>query len=347
MSEGQAAPRRLVVFGVTGQLGQELVERLDESGWPIAELVGVASGDSVGTTFSFRGDDLDVQGEWPVLKGRDLVFLCTRGAPALEIVRECLRAEVACLDLTGALSGQGEVPMPFGVGEALAADEIASAPLLASPSGTALTWAAVLGALQGAGHVERVVGTVLSSASALGRAGLVALSEESIALFNQSTAPEPGPAGQTVAFDVVPAAGVEVDRVRQELGRAFGADLAVDLAALQIPAFVGEGSVVTVEFEGPVTREEIEAKLEASSVLTRVSEGFGSRGLEAVDDTGLAPSGPTLRDAAGSEGVLVGSLEPDRSFAEGRGWRLWIVSDPLRVVAEQAVRLAGRRLGLE
>ena len=347
MSEGQGAPRRLVVFGVTGQLGQELVERLDESGWPIAELVGVASSESVGTTFSFRGEELDVQGEWPVLKGRDLVFLCTRGAQALEIVRECLRAEVACLDLTGALSGQAEVPMAFGVGEAPSAEQIAAAPLLVTPSGTALAWAAVLGALQGAGPVRRVVGTVLSSASALGRKGLVALSEESIALFNQSAVPDPGPAGQTVAFDVVPAGGVEVDRVRQELARAFGAGLAVDLAAVQIPAFVGEGSMLSIEFEAPVAQGDLEAQLEASEELTRVLEGFGSRGLEAVDDTGPVPSGPTLRDAAGADGILVGPLEPDSSLTEGQGWRLWIVSDPLRVVAEQAVRLAGRRLGLE
>ena len=45
MSEG-GEPRRLVIFGVTGQVGQELVDRLDESEWPIAELVGVASPDS-------------------------------------------------------------------------------------------------------------------------------------------------------------------------------------------------------------------------------------------------------------------------------------------------------------
>jgi aspartate-semialdehyde dehydrogenase len=339
------SPRRLVVFGVTGQLGQELIDRLDESDWPIAELIGVASPKSVGETFDFRGDELDVAGEWPSLKGWDLVFICTRGIAALEVVRECLRAEVPCVDLTGALSAQSEVPLPTSVAPVGSeGDALASAPLIGLPSATTLAWATVLEAV---GGVTRVVGTVLSSASAQGRRGLVALSEESIALFNQSESAEPGPAGQTVAFDVVPGGGVEPDRIRSELNRVFGEALRIDVAGVQVPTFVGEGTSLTIELEGPLDRAEIESRLGARKGVEVVSDGPGSRGLAAVEEGVVDPVGPTLRDAGGTDEVLVGRIEADTSVAAGLGWRLWLASDPVRLVAGHALHVAGRRLGLE
>ncbi|MCP4906724.1 MAG: hypothetical protein GY910_17255 [bacterium] len=339
--------RRLVVFGVTGQLGRELVERLDESEWPISELVGIASAESVGETFDFRGDDLDVVGEWPVLKGWDLVFICTRGLEVLEIVRECLRAQVPCLDLTGALSAQVEVPLPTALGEAGRADDaIASAPLIALPSATTLAWATLLEAIAGAAEIRRVIGTVLSSASALGRRGLVALSEESIALFNQADPPDAGPAGQGVAFDVVPGGGIDPTRIRLELERLFGESLRVDVAGLQVPTFVGEGTSLVIELGSPLEAALLESRLAAADGLSLVADGIGSRGLAAVEEGVAAPTGPTLRDAAGVDEVLVGRIEPDPSLSEGRGWRIWLATDPIRLTADHALRVAGRRLGL-
>lgn len=349
------SPRRLVVFGVTGQLGQELLERLDESDWPISELAGIASTDSIGESFEFRGEDLNVLAESPPLKGWDLVFICTRGVSVLEIVRECLRAEVACIDMTGALSSRTEVPMPISLpaigGKAGASsgvdDPIAAAPFISVPCATTLAWGAVLEAIGSAANVSRVVGTVLSSAAAHGRNGLVALSEESMALFNQSDPPPPGPAGQAVAFDVVPGGGIDCDRLTSELARVFGDGLRVGVASVQVPTFVGEGASLVVELASPLERAALEALLEAQVGLSLVAAGPGSRGLEVVGEEESGLAGPTLRDTTGVDEVLVGRIEPDPSLSAGHGWRLWIACDPLRVVSGQAIRIAARRLGLD
>ena len=339
------SPRRLVIFGVTGQLGQELIDRLDECAWPISELIGVASQESVGESFDFRGDDLDVVGEWPSLKGFDLVFVCTRGVEALEIVRECLRAEVPCIDLTGALSTQDEVPLPATLGPAAAADDpLRSAPLIGLPSATTLAWARVISAV---GGVSRVIGTVLSSASAMGRRGLVSLSDESIALFNQSEPEVPGPAGQSVAFDVLPGGGIDPERIGAELVRLFGEALRIDVAGVQVPAFVGEGTSLLLELEGELERAELEARLGAGAGISLVAEGLGSRGLAAVEEGAAEPVGPTLRDAGGTDAVWVGRIAADSSLPAGQGWRLWLASDPVRLIADHAIRVAGRRLGIE
>ena len=94
---------------------------------------------------------------------------------------------------------------------------VEKAPLLSVPSGTTLAWAAILEAFD----ISRVVGTVLCSASAQGRHGVLALSQESIALFNQSDGPSTGPAGQAVAFDVIPGGGIDCERVQRECHRLF------------------------------------------------------------------------------------------------------------------------------
>ena len=44
--------------------------------------------------------------------------------------------------------------------------------------------------------------------------------------------------------------------------------------------------------------------------------------------------------------MLVGRIEADPSVEVGQGWRVWLASDPLRLVADHALRVAGRRLGL-
>jgi aspartate-semialdehyde dehydrogenase len=346
-SKQKSAPLRLVVFGATGHLGRDLIEQLDASDWPIAEIVGVATPASVGEEIEFRGDDVEITGEWPALKGRDLVFICTPATPALEVVREALRAEVPCIDCTGVLAGQGGVLMPaLGPGFKPPSEEdrasLQQAPLLCLPSSTALAWAPLIACF--GPTLERVVGTVVSSAAAYGRRGVVSLSEESIALFNQGGEQPAGPAGQPVAFDVIPGGGINSARVRSDLARIFSEDLRVDVASIQVPAFVGEGTSLALEFREPISREAVLEKLDACEGIDWVPDGEGASG--AGDGEGGVPRGPTLREAAGAEGVLVGRLEPDLSLPEGRGWRLFLAGDPLRLAADHALRVGALRLGL-
>lgn len=315
--------RRIVVFGVTGQLGRELVEELDASGWPIAELVGVGSPDSLGRDFEFRGDELDVLAETPPLKGRDLVLVCTPKGPALELVREALRAEVPCIDCSGALAGQAAVSLWHPGAEGLA-----SAPLVSIPSSTALAWRPLLEALGAAAGVTRLSATVLSSASAWGREGVAALSEESIALFNQSESPEPGPAGRAVAFDVAPGGALDLARIRNEVLREHGESLALSLAALQVPTFVGEGSALCLELARTLGLAELERALAERSEL-------------------VLGESASLRDALGSPAIRLGPVEPDASGLPERTYRFWLASDPLRLVAAAALAAAARRLGLD
>jgi aspartate-semialdehyde dehydrogenase len=149
-----------------------------------------------------------------------------------------------------------------------------------------------------------------------------------------------------VAFDVIPGGGIDCDRVRGELRRLFGESLSVDLANLQVPTFVGEGSSLSLTLSAPLAKEAFEARLAAIDGVTIVQDGFGSRGLEAVEDAVQEPIGPTLRDVIGVDEILIGRIEADTSQPVGVGWRLWLAYDPLRLTSDQVMNLARRRLGL-
>ncbi len=311
------------MYGVTGQLGRELVETLDARGWPIDELVGVATPASLGQEFDFRGEALDVVAEAPPLKGRDLVFLCTPKGPALELVRDALRAEVPCIDCSGALAGQAAVPLAHPGTAGLEA-----APVVSIGASTTLALRPVLEAIAEVAGLARLSATILTSAAAWGREGIASLSDESIALFNQSEPPGFGPAGRAVAFDVLPGGAVDLERVRAELMRERGEGLRLSLGALQVPTFTGEGAMLALELERAVAREALEQAL------------AGRRELSLREE-------PSLRDALGGPSILRGALEADPSGAAGLAYRLWLASDPLRLVADAALAAAGRRLGLE
>lgn len=355
MSDSSA--QRIVVFGATGHLGQELIARLESAPFAVDELVGVVSGGSAGADFDFRGEEMEAEAEWPALRKGDLVFVCTPAAIAGEVIRAALRAQAPCIDCSGSMASQPEVFVPArfrGEGAEGAAgsgdDEIkqaAAMPLASLPSAAVLAWRPIIDALLNGPGLSRVVATRLCGASALGRDGLVALSEESIALFNQSAVPDPGPAGQAVAFDVVPG-GLDEGVVEAHAARVFGSALRLAVTSVQIPTFVGEGAVLNLELASPLEEAPLRALLDGAEGLDWGDEGPGSRGLVAIEsgEEGAAegPFGPTLRDGSGQDDVIVGRLAPDASLAAGLGWRLWLSYDPARLMAEYAVGLAGLRL---
>lgn len=344
----ESRPDRIVVFGATGHVGEELIGQLDAHAWSRTELLGVASPTSEIAEFEFLGEALDVEREWPALRESDLVFVCTPPGVALDIVRQALRAQATCIDCSGVMHSQPEVPLPVRSEDWLPESGLVRAPIVSVASPATLVCAPIIEAFAESAPIQRLVGSVLQSASALGRAGLVALSEESIALFNQSDDPDVGPAGQTVAFDVIPR-GADEERLAAELERAFGDGLRVDLACVRVPSFLGEGLALNLEFAQPLSDEAFRKIMDGLRSFQIVEEGPGSRGLVAVDggDTdeasASAPTGPTLRDAGHADGVLIGRVRADASFAEGRGWRLWLAYEPSRIVAEQALRIAAQR----
>jgi aspartate-semialdehyde dehydrogenase len=336
---------RVALAGATGALGSEVLAVLEERRFPLAQLIPFASERSLGEEVQYRGEEIPVESEMPSLRGMDLLILCTPPGVALELVREALRAEVPCIDCSGALAGSPEVPLQ--VADLCAPDASRAAPVIATPAGPTLAWAHVLAALEGAAGLERVVGTVLQSAAHAGRPGIKALSSQTLSLLGQQELPDDDVFVGQVAFDCLPAVGagscgeggaeggladaataVERNLVR-DLRRLINAELSLAVSVVQVPTFLGDGSSLAVE-----TRRAIEPS-EVAAIFQKVP---------GVEVWGGDMSGPTTRDTAGRGDALVGRLRRDES--REKGLLLWLAADALRLAAVNAVKLAETRLGI-
>jgi len=324
---------RIGVLGATGALGSEVLAALDASRLRIGEIVAVATERSLGEDIEFQGEVYPVAAERPALKGLDLVFACAPPAPSLEWIREALRAEVPCIDCSGALLASGEVPLRVAALPPL--PEAEGQPAVATPSGAALAWSLVLAPLQRAAGLRRVSGTVMESASAGGRDGVTALSAETLALFNQQESNVPAAFGRPLAFDCHPSLEPPEEDGHapreQDLGRSvqrlLDAEFGVAATFVQIPTFLGQASVLSVETEEPLDPKEAEDFLAQAP---------------GIDLWRLGGEGPNLRAAAGRDVVVVGRTRRDPSSP--RGLLLWLAADPLRLSAANAVALAVARL---
>jgi len=326
---------RIAVLGATGALGSEVLIALDASRLRVAELVPLATDRSLGSEIEFQGELYPVKSERPQLHGLDLIFCCAPPEASLACVRRALHAAVPCIDCSGALVGSEDVPLRVaGLPDP---GEGHGAPVVATPAGAALPWSLVLEPLHRAAGLRRVVGSVLEACSVGGRDAIEALSAESVALFNQADPPPGKVASRPLAFDCLPSVGpVEPDgSTAREAGiaiglrRLLGREIAVAASVIQVPAFVGQASLLAIETEQP-----LDAK-QAEDLLARTPR---------VELWNRAAEAPSLRAGAGRDVVLVGRVRRDASHPQGL--LLWLVSDLLRLSASNAVELAAARLQL-
>jgi aspartate-semialdehyde dehydrogenase len=324
---------RVGVVGATGALGSEVLRAIEASQLRVRDVVAVATDRSLGSDVEFEGEVVPVLAELPSLRGLDLVVLCAPAHESLEVAREALRAEVTCVDCSGALENQPDVPLRIA-----ALDDGAGAtrvPLVAAAGGPALAWALVLEPLARAVGLVRVRGTGLEAASVGGRAGIESLYREALAIFNQDEAPAPDVFAQPVAFDCLPAVGPVGDdgatgheaRQTNALQRLLGPDVRLGVTSVQIPAFVGHGAILAVETQRPLGPAAAAGHLD------------GAPGVELWKDGGESL---TTRASAGRDAVLVGRLRPDPTVDQGL--LLWLTADLLSLTAANAVQLAAAHL---
>jgi aspartate-semialdehyde dehydrogenase len=325
---------RIGIAGGSGTVGREVLSVLSDRRFPIREIIPFATDRSIGEEFDFGGETFAIESAPKTLRGLDLLMICTPVAAALDLVRAALHEEVTCIDCSGAMAASAEVPLY--VADLCSPELIREAPVVASPAGVSLAWSHVLAAIEGEAGIERVVGSVLYSASRVGRAGIDALSTETLSLLNQTEAPPREVFPSEVAFDcfALPgddeedgAASCEQDLIR-DVRRLVAKDLAISVSAIQVPTFAGDGSSLAVQTKRPIS-------LELANELFQKAPGLEVRHRDEL--------GPSTREMAGRDVAVVGRVRSDPSIENGI--LLWVAADTLRLAAVNAAKIAETRLG--
>lgn len=318
---------KVAVLGATGAVGRTMLEVLEQRGFPVEELVPMASARSAGRTLHWRGRDWTVQAPSAAgFAGCDVALFSAGGARSLEWAPVAADAGAVVIDNSSAWRMHPRVPLVVPeVNAAAAADRPMG--IIANPNCATIQLVIALAALHRASPLRRVIVTTLQSVSGAGQKGIDALEAE---LAGGSVAASPFTG--RIAGNVIPCIGPrladgwneEESKIRAETRKILGLpQLAVAATCVRVPVHTGHSVSAAVEVTEPVP----------PAVVRNIL----------MDMPGVITHGDTADpfpcDVAGTDDVCVGRIRVDPDMPEVI--HLWIVADNLRKgAATNAVQIA-------
>lgn len=326
---------RVSVVGVTGAVGQVMLECLSEREFPVDELIPLASSRSVGKKVTFKGQELTVAelGKHSFAKGE--IVLSSAGASVTRTFRErAVQAGAVIVDNTSAFRMENGVPL---VVPEVNASAIRSHPgLIANPNCCAAILAVAVWPLYRLSRVRRMVVATYQSASGAGAAAMNELVTQTHEVLEGKPLTKKALPHQ-LAFNVYSHnAAIEVNgyngeenKVIAEMKKIFGdPDMRLGVTCIRVPVMRAHSEAVNLEFERPVSVEEAREAIRKAP------------GLILVDDREKNHF-PMPIEASGRDEVLVGRIRQDLSQPDGRGLEIFISGDQLRKgAALNAVQIA-------
>ncbi|TLM80043.1 MAG: aspartate-semialdehyde dehydrogenase [Actinobacteria bacterium] len=335
MAWGKPMPERPVVAvaGATGAVGIEMLNVLDQRGFPAAEVRALASSRSAGRRLPFAGGELTVSElTADSFAGVDIA-LFSAGAAISKQFREAVTS-AGCVMIDNSSAFRMDEDVPLVVPEVNAEDALWHSGVIANPNCSTIQMVVVLGVLAGLAPIERVVVSTYQAASGAGQAAMDELYEQTgDFLAGRDVVPEQF--AHRIAFNCIPQIDVFLDdlstkeewKMVVETKKILHAPaLDVFATCVRVPVLRCHSEALAVEFAAPVSLEAAREALGAADGVSLVDE----------PDEKRYPM-PALLE--GTDDCYVGRLRVDPTVPHGLG--MWIVADQLRKgAALNAVQIA-------
>ena len=326
---------KIAVVGATGNVGREILEILAERNFPASEVVALASRTSQGKQVSY-GDDkvLEVQ----VLDDYDFsdtdIALFSPGSNVSK-VHAPRAADAGCvvIDNTSYFRMDPEIPLVVPEVNAEALRDYGRRNIIANPNCSTAQMVVALKPLHAANPIKRVVVSTYQSVSGAGKDAMDELYDQTKALYMHDHK-EPKKFTKRIAFNVIPHIDVFMEdgqtkeewKMVEETKKILDENIQVTATCVRVPVFVGHSESVNIEFENPITVEEVYDLLEEAEGLTVVDRRENGGYI-------------TPLECVGEDGVFVSRIRKDPTVPNGIN--MWVVSDNLRKgAALNAVQIA-------
>jgi aspartate-semialdehyde dehydrogenase len=328
-------PLTVAVVGATGLVGRTMLEVLTERGFPIGELIPMASSRTAGSVITVAGRPHTVVEATPeAFEGVDLALFSAGGSTSRMLAPEA--AARGCTVIDNSSAWRMEPDIPLVVSQVNPDDLEAHEGIIANPNCSTMQLVPVLMALRDGPGLERVVVDTYQAVSGTGAKAVREL-ESQIRAHASGEPKEAAVYPHPIAFNALPEIDVFLDNgytkeewkvVTESRKILHLPDLRVSCTAVRVPVLTGHSEAVHVETREPVT------PAQARELFARVPGVV-------VEDDPASHLYPLATRAAGSDEVYVGRVRSDPSVPEGRGLALWVVSDNLRKgAATNAVQIA-------
>ena len=339
----KASDRRfkVAVVGATGLVGQEMLKVHEERGFPVGELVPLASTRSAGERIEWGGDSHVVRvASADAFAGVDIALMSAGGGPSLTLAPLAAEAGAVVIDNSSAWRMDPEVPLVVPEVNPGAIADYTHKNIIANPNCSTIQMVVALSPLHRFAGLRRVVVSTYQAVSGAGKRAMDELASQVSALFNQREA-EPQVFPKRIAFNCLPHIDVFLDddftkeerKMRNETRKILGApEVGVCATCVRVPVFNGHAESVVAEFERPIT------PADARKLLAEAPGVFLSELVADARGDGR-PDYPTQVEAEGSDATFVGRIRQDDSAPNSLAF--WCVADNLRKgAALNAVQIA-------
>lgn len=323
---------KVAVLGATGAVGRTMLQVLQERGFPVEELVPLASERSAGQSVEWGGRSWRLQlPSREAFAGCDIALFSAGATRSREWGPIAAEQGAVVIDNSSAWRMAAAVPLVVPEVNGRRTHERALG-IIANPNCATIQLVVALQALRGVASLQRVIATTFQSVSGAGQKGLAALEAE-LAGRTQET-----PFVGTIAGNVIPWIGPRADdgwneeetKIRLETRKILELpELTVAATCVRVPVRIGHSISTTAELARPVTLAEIEDAL------------AGFQGLEYERGKDPLPA-----QVAGTDPVRVGHVRIDPDLPNVV--HLWVVADNLRKgAATNAVQIAEEVMRVE
>jgi aspartate-semialdehyde dehydrogenase len=318
---------KVAVVGATGLVGGVMLKVLEERGFPVDELIPVASERSAGKTVRFRGKEIAVVGmENAIAMHPDLALFSAGGATSLEWAPRFAAVGCTVIDNSSAwrMHTDKKLVVPEVNGHLLTAEDR----IVANPNCSTIQMVMALAPLHRKYGVQRVVVSTYQSVTGTGMKAVQQMEGER----------NGGPTEMAYPFridrNVIPRCDVftengytkEEMKLVNETKKILDPSIRVTATAVRVPVTGGHSEAVNVQFAEEFDLDDVRRSLSEAP------------GISLLDDP-ARDEYPMPLIANGRDEVFVGRLRRDET--QPRTLNLWIVADNLRKgAATNAVQIA-------
>ncbi|MEO0883313.1 MAG: aspartate-semialdehyde dehydrogenase [Pseudomonadota bacterium] len=325
---------RIAIVGATGNVGQELLNILDERAFPATEVFAIASRRSIGRDVSYGETTLKCENlEEFDFSQADVALMSAGGKVSREWSPKIAEAGCIVIDNSSTWRMDPDVPLVIPEVNADAIMEYGKKNIIANPNCSTAQLLVALKPLHEAAKIKRVIVDTYQSVSGTGKDAMDELWNQTKGIYvNDPITPEIYP--KQIAFNVIPHGGdflpggytTEEQKIVDETHKMLDPDIKVSATCVRVPVFVGHSEAVHVEFEDPITPGS------ARKILRE------SPGLMLVDNPDEEQYITPL-DCVGEWATYVSRVRRDETVENGLAF--WVVSDNLRKgAALNAVQIA-------
>lgn len=331
----------IAILGATGVVGREITKIIDELGIEFNQIKFLSSAKSAGTKLKFQGKTYTVEEAKPEsFDGVNIVLASAGASTSKMFAPEIVKRGGVLVDNSSAFRMEADVPLVI----AYVNDEDLRKHkgIIANPNCSTSQLMLVLKPLIDKNPMKRLI---VSTYQAVSGAGLAAINE----LTANTKATLAGEEFENkcfkkpISFNVIPQIDVFLDngytkeemKVVNETKKILHLpqDLPISCTAARVPVYNGHSEAVDIEFENPITSDEVREILKHS---------FGVKIIDNPDNFEY----PTTRDASGVDPVFVGRIRKNLAFTNGIS--LWCVADNLRIgAALNTVRICKKLIEME